>query len=127
MVKARSRIAKMKPAITRPHIELIAGSVVTILTGAMCCYGSVEFRSRYEMMYGAGAEFALVTRVALAAKVWCPVFLGVALAVFARRVLRPPQTRTALAALIGLNLLCTVVVGYGFVAPFFETTFRMSR
>jgi hypothetical protein len=117
----------MKPAITRTHAEIIIGSVATIFTGAMCCYGSVTFRSIYAYMYGDEKTFELLTRIAFAAKLWCPVLLGIGLAIFVRRVMRAPQTRVALASLFAMNLLCTLFVVYGLVAPLFQTTFRMSK
>ena len=117
----------MNLTANRSRIELIIGAVATIVTGTMCCYASVAFVSIYEAMYGANAEFPLVTRIALAAKIWSPILLGVALVVFLRRLTRPAQTRTPLAVLMALNLLVTLVVGYGFFAPLIRTTFQMSK
>ncbi len=112
---------------TRPQSELIIGSGATIITGAMCYIASVKFVSIYDGFYGADMEFPLVTRIALAAKIWSPILLGVALVFFLRRVTRPPQTRKPLATLIALNLLVMLFVGYGLFAPLRRTTFEMSK
>ena len=125
-VKIVSFLNRTGNTMTRSHIELILGSLATIVTGAMCVYASVAFRSIYEGLYGSEETFELITKIALAAKLWCPILLGIALIVFARRVTQPPQTSTALASLIALNLLVTLVVGYGFLTPFQRTTFQMS-
>ena len=117
----------MKLTATRTHIELISGSVATILTGAMCCYTSVAIVSIYEAMFGADMEFPLVTRIALASKIWCPILLVGALVVFARRVTRPPQTRTPLATILAFNLLVTLFVGYGLFAPVYWMAFEMRK
>jgi hypothetical protein len=89
----------MKLTVARSHFELILGSVATIVTGAMCVYASVAFRSIFAELYGAEETFEVITKIALAAKLWCPILLGIALAIFVRRVIRPPQTGTALASL----------------------------
>ena len=125
MVKARREINHMNLTANRSRIELIIGSVATIVTGAMCCYASVAFVPIYEALYGADTGFPLITRIALVAKIWSPILLGVALVVFLRRVARPPQTRTPLAVLVALNLLVTLLVGYGFFEPLLRTTFQM--
>lgn len=111
----------------RPQIELIIGTAFTILVGALCCYMSVKFVSIYEAFFSADMEFPLVTRIALAAKIWSPILLGVALVVFLRRVTRPPQTRKPLATLIALNLLVLLFVSYGLFAPVHRMFNEMSK
>ncbi len=93
----------------------------------MCCVASVAFRSTFDGLYGTEATFELVTRIALAAKIWCPILLSIALAIFVRHVLKSPQTRTALAALFALNLALVIFVSCGFYAPFLRTIFHMSN
>ena len=117
----------MKLTVTRTHIELIIGSVATFVTGAICVYASVAFVSIYEDFYGTNTVFPLVTRIALAGKIWCPILLGVALIVFLRQAPRPPHTRAPLAALMAINLLTLIFVSYGFFAPIAKTTFGMSK
>ena len=117
----------MNRKTTRPQIELIIGSAFTILTGAMCGFGSVVFGKFNVRMYGVDAEFALVTRIALTAHKWCPILLGGALVVFLRFVIRQPENRTPFGVLMALNLFVTLVSGYGFFQPLLHTTFQMNK
>ncbi len=125
MVKARGINKNMNVTANRARIELIFGSVATLLTAGMCTYASVAFRTIYDDMYGAEETFALVTRIALTAYVWCPILLGGALAVFIRLGTRPPERRKPFGALMALNLLVTLFAGYGFFEPLLRTTFHM--
>ena len=117
----------MKLTATRSHFEFIIGTAATLLTGWMCVYASIAFRSIYDGMYGMDAEFALVTRIALAAKLWCPILLGVALVVFLRLVVRQPENRKPFGAIMALNFLVMVFVSYGFYEPWLHTTHQMSK
>ena len=127
MVKARGEINNMNLTANRSRIELIIGSVATIVTGAMCGFGSVVFGKFNARMYGADAEFALVTRIALTAHLWCPILLGGALVVFLRFLIRQPENRKPFGVLMALNLFVTLVSGYGFFEPMLRATIPMGH
>lgn len=107
----------MKQSITRTHVTLISGCAATVLTGAMLCFTSVRFRPIFADMLGADAELPGITRIALAAKIWCPVLLVAALVVFMRCVTRSPQSGKPLAAIFALNFLVTIFVICGLFVP----------
>lgn len=117
----------MKLTVTRSHIELIVGTVATLLTGWLCVYASGAFRSIYAEMYGRDAAFALVTRIALAAHLWCPILLGAGLIAFVGLAIRDQENRKPFGALMALNLFVTLLTSYGFFEPLLHTTFQMNK
>ena len=118
MVKARREINHMNITANRSRIELIIGSVATIVSGWMCVYASLSAPELYPYDFGDNASRHTITDIALSSYIWSPILLTVVLLVFLRTVTRKPENRKVFGALVFVNFAVLLFVTAGFLAPF---------